>query len=143
MAASLAALIADGADEEGEAEDAAQPAAASAPATARQHPRVALDRSFRRPSLASTYRGSRRIMPTTLLHGVVDGPGGVPLGDRLRLPRQRLVRLVADDHAAAVPPGEVAPGQVDQRRDPVPAAEQIQQVQAEPGQPRERPGEPR
>ena len=63
--------------------------------------------------------------------------------DRLGLPRQRLVRLVADDHAAAVPPGEVAPGQVDQRGDPVPAAEQVEQVQAEPGEPGQRPGDPR
>ena len=32
-------------------------------------------------------------------------------------------------HAAAVPPGDVPPGQVEQRRDPVPATEQVQQVQ--------------
>src|SRR5579859_5651044 len=116
MAASLAALIGDDADAEGvEDEDEAQPAAASAPAIARQHPRVALDRSFRRPAWASTCRGCRRIMVSTLLHGVVDGPGGVRPGDRLGLTGQRRVRLVADDHAAAVPPGKVAPGQVDQR----------------------------
>src|SRR5277367_1783942 len=123
MAASLAALMADGADEE-----EAQPTTASAAATARQHARVALDRNFRRPALASTCRGCRRIMAQRLLHGVVDGPGGVPASDRLRLPRQRRVRLIADDLAAAVTPGEVAPGQVDQRRDPVPAPEQVQQV---------------
>src|SRR3984957_6270799 len=111
MAASLAALIADGADEEGE--DEAQPTTASAAATARQHARVALDRKFRRPALASTCRGCRRIMTQRLLHGVVDSLGGVPLGDRLGFPRQRRVRLVADDHTASVPPGEVAPGQVD------------------------------
>jgi len=41
------------------------------------------------------------------------------------------------------PPGDVPPGQVDQRRDPVPVAEQVDQVQAEPGEPGQRPGDPR
>src|ERR1700733_3009556 len=109
MAASLAALIADCAGEEAEDEVDAQPTAANAAATAKKEARVALDRSFRRPPPTSTCRGCRRIMPITLLHGVVDGPGGIPLSDRLGLPRQRLVRLVAHDHAAAVPPGEVPP----------------------------------
>src|SRR6266699_1263322 len=43
--------------------------------------------------------------------------------------------LVADDHAAALAPGQVAPGQVDQRGDPVPVAEQPDQVQYQPGEP--------
>src|SRR6516164_4601731 len=56
------------------------------------------------------------------------------LAGRLRLAR----RPVADDAAAGAPPGEVAPGQVDQRGDPVAPAEQGDQVQREPGEPGER-----
>jgi hypothetical protein len=62
MAASLAAFIAD--DVEEDEVEAEQPAAASAAATARAHPRMALDRSFRRPDRAPTGPGCRRIMPT-------------------------------------------------------------------------------
>ena len=40
-------------------------------------------------------------MPTTLLHGGVDGPGGLPSSDRLCSSWQRLVRLVADDQFLA------------------------------------------
>src|SRR5262249_43446222 len=46
--------------------------------------------------------------------------------------------VVADDHAAASAPGQVPPGEVDQRRDPVPAAEQGDQVQPQPAKPGER-----
>src|SRR5215469_15089722 len=46
--------------------------------------------------------------------------------------------LVADDHAAAPAPGQVPPGEVDQGGDPVPAAEQGDQVQRQPAKPGER-----
>src|SRR5215470_5558589 len=55
-------------------------------------------------------------------HAVRDGGEGWPGG-----------QVVADEAAAAVPPGQVAPGQVDQGGDPVAAADQGDQVQREPG----------
>src|SRR6516162_6407536 len=68
--------------------------------------------------------------------GLADrGPG------RTRLPA-RVPRLVSDDHRAAVTPGDVPEGQVDQRRHAVPPAEQVDQVQGEPGQPGERAAQP-
>src|SRR4029077_1878739 len=48
--------------------------------------------------------------------------------------------IITNDHAAAPAPGQVPPGQVDERRDPVPAAQQCHEMQSEPGQPGERSG---
>src|SRR5580692_8151062 len=52
--------------------------------------------------------------------------------------RRRGFGIVADDHGAAVAPGQVAVGQVDHGGHPVAPAEQVEQVQGQPGQPGER-----
>src|SRR5260370_10759924 len=50
--------------------------------------------------------------------------------------------IVADDHGAAVAPGQVAVGQVDHRGHAVAPAEQVEQVQGQPRQPGERAAQP-
>src|ERR1035438_9247174 len=68
--------------------------------------------------------------------------GGAASAGTLRAHRERAVhherrRVVADDDASAVAPGQIAPGQVEQRGDAVAVAEQGDQVQREPGEPGE------
>ncbi len=93
---------------------------------------------------------AERVMAKTAYCGRADGqrgdglPAGTPCrsvcraGSRASGRRRAHRRVVADDHRAAVAPGDVPPGQVDQRGDPVPAAQQVHQVQREPGQPGQR-----
>src|SRR5690348_8845535 len=71
------------------------------------------------------------VWPRELLQSV----GLISAGYRGQL---RVDRLVPDDDPPAVPPEQVAVGQVDQRGHPVAPAEQVDQVQSEPGEPGER-----
>src|SRR6266516_5950579 len=109
-------------------------------------------RSRRSTSMpASTRSGAAPVSPVGTVHSK-QSPGRLYAGDRVGPPPPGLRpgaapigvrrRVIADDDAPAVAPAHVAPGQVDQRGQPVAAAEQRDQVQAEPGQPGQRPAYP-
>src|ERR1700749_4640069 len=137
----------DAGDPDDEQPATARAAATTGPASQVARRVVLLPRSM--PARLSHLDPSRCQPPgTTLLQAVVVRfglPG--PFTRRFRCPRvlgqlgNILGWLVPHDHPAAVAPGDVPPGQVDQRGDPVPAAEQVHQVQGEPGEPGERPSD--